>query len=555
VRIAWAFMALILIMSSASIAVDPNAVRGQAEGEHVVDHSQPSAQMELSYTSRWESASHPLGNGEIAVGDHVVLTATVTAPTAEHEEVLNTRIEVTAGFFFQTNAPLVVPSGDPGVMFWDVIDPSYFAWVNVIGLAHGDIVLLTGNFTNGDSDFMAWRPETPPSERTYANNLLGADMATGDKPESGSFEWMFDTDSMEVACLCYDRQPGNFTLTISSLVSVDSEESGSMVSVDTYLLGRNVTANIQVTAVTNSSTVYSFDAQDVVLRNFFSPTLEIHAPVDLGESLYRFSWSSTDANADDINLYSVWLSGDGGVSYNLLARNLSVSTYDWNSAGFLLRDYIYRVRAYSIDLTTRFEIVPGQCWPDDVILAEDSYWPGDYTDGFSYPFRAGQDTAPPSVDIQVSSPQDRSHTLGDSGVPISWVITAEAYGYVSNPVDYIIYLDGTNVRSGSLYISWQDIVEYDTSQLGVGLHNVTLEVFSTGPSGGLLVDTVMVTVYQDAVQLLRYFTIGTGIGSVAVIALCTAGILLSLRMKRGKRREPIPYIHPARILLDEDDVR
>ena len=81
------------------------------------------------------------------------------------------------------------------------------------------------------------------------------------------------------------------------------------------------------------------------------------------------------------------MSSDGGVSYQVLARNLTATAFTWDSSGFLERDnYILRVRAYSLDWTAGVEIS---------LADEAGYWPGDLGDGFSSEFAAG-DVPPPT---------------------------------------------------------------------------------------------------------------------------------------------------------------
>ena len=172
------------------------------------------------------------------------------------------------------------------------------------------------------------------------------------------------------------------------------------IELDTYYNLFNATFGILVSSQTGTNLQYFYNIPDVFIGNFFGADVTVNAPIDLGNDVYNVTWSAVDRNVDDINYYQVWLSNDGGVSYQRLARNLTDAEtfYVWDSSGFLERDnYIVRIRAFSLDFTT---LVDGE--PLGTAEGQNTYWPGDFGDGFSPEFSAGD--VPPPTEPPTTSP-------------------------------------------------------------------------------------------------------------------------------------------------------
>ncbi len=344
----------------------------------------PEPTLDFSYSAR-DVGYTPLDAGGSAVGDHVLLNATWIDPVGGIPELTVTSVEmkVLYGVLVERHGTLVIPPGDPGSQFTGTIDPAFYAWELVEGITEGDNVRVNLDFSNGDCDLMVWWADTPMESRSYANNLMGGVMATGAHPEIGSFTADRDGD-LEFGILNYDGAAGTYDLSVDTRLGLEpARVYTNNFQIDTYYLLANQTYSVLVDSDTGVNIRYSLEFSDIFIGNFFAPVVTVNAPVDQGDNVWRFSWSSTDRNADDVNYYSVWLSGDGGISYNVLARNLTVLQYDWDSTGFLQKEYICRVRAFSLDMTTT---VDG--WPAGGV-SEDTYWPGDFSDGFSDPFTAG----------------------------------------------------------------------------------------------------------------------------------------------------------------------
>jgi hypothetical protein len=147
------------------------------------------------------------------------------------------------------------------------------------------------------------------------------------------------------------------------------------VRYDTYQIIGNSTQDVHIHVLNalNESVAQAIYLT-VSFGNWFSPFVIVNYPLDVGEDVFNFTWSATDQNADDVNFYQVWLSIDGGLSYQILANNLTQTFYLLDVTGFLSRDgFIVRIRAFSVDVSVYagpFFEIPGD------------YWPGDYGDGF-----------------------------------------------------------------------------------------------------------------------------------------------------------------------------
>ncbi|MHA1577825.1 MAG: hypothetical protein ACTSU3_10730, partial [Candidatus Thorarchaeota archaeon] len=133
----------------------------------------------VTWTSRTQLEPQLLGNGSSAIGDHVVLNATFP----DNYNVTLCEIRIWNGFTYTTTRPLVIPT-DPWSVFDGIINHTQFDWVVIKGIEKGLRVNITCNFTNDDSDFMAWDGTRDPSEYTYVDNIV--EMASGDNPEHDS---------------------------------------------------------------------------------------------------------------------------------------------------------------------------------------------------------------------------------------------------------------------------------------------------------------------------------------------------------------------------------
>ncbi|TFG34150.1 hypothetical protein EU527_04690 [Candidatus Thorarchaeota archaeon] len=362
----------------------------------------PEPTLEMTYHAR-DVPTTPLIAGGSAVGDHVVVNATWVDPVGGIPELTVTSVEmkVLYGTLFVGIGDLVIAPGDPGSQFTGTIDPAFYAWETVPGITNGDNVRVVCDFSNSDSDIMAWWSDTPMDQRSYGNNLLGAQMATGAHPEVGSFTASRDGD-IDFGILNYDGAAGTYELRVDNRLGLEPDRVyANNFQIDTYYLLANQTYSVLVDSDTGVNIHYSVEFADIFIGNFFAPEVTVNDPAPVTgdeDRTFDISWSVTDRNADDTHYYSLWLSNDDGASYMLLAQNLTATTYRWNSSGWMEDSYMFRVRAYSLDFTI----------PDlaDVSDPPAGYWPGDFADGFSTAVDAG--------DIPVTTPPPTTTTTTET---------------------------------------------------------------------------------------------------------------------------------------------
>ena len=438
----------------------------------------------LTWTSRTQNESLPVNNGSSIVGDHVVLNATFP----EELNVTLCEMRVWNGFTFTTNRSLISVT-DPAGAFLDVINPEEFDWVTVVGIEKGMQVNITANFTNTDSDFMAWPGTMDPSEYTFANNIV--DMCTGAKPENDVIVWNYNNDTLVIGCLNYDNTTiGNWTLTVQVGVDLTVANSSSTIIFDSYYLHpRNQTYSIHVIGNSTNGDSRELFRHDVEICNFFSPivTVPFVEALQSDEDVYNITWSCTDENAEEVHFYSVWISSNDGVSFMLAARNQTQTWFLWDSSDWLDGNYVFRIRAYSVDLD-----YPGF----DLSDPPAGYLPGDYSDGFSSSF-SPSGGASLIHNVRVQSVSDFSFYEGSTGNSIVWQFYFENVEYSAHTVTiyYEIYRNGILLNHSQIDLAHTSVnLSIPLDDLSIGHYNYTLSFLNPGVSGGEFYDTVFVTV-------------------------------------------------------------
>lgn len=467
--------------------------------EHTVVDALANKEFELTWTSRWQSSRLAVINDTELVGDHVVLNATFP----ESLNVTHCTMTVENGFRLNTSRELEVPS-DPDSQFSGAINHTEFDWIVVKGIRRGWMVNIIGNFTNNDTDFMVWSGEQEYSQFTYANNLVS--MASSAKPETDEFRWESDNDTMYIGCLDYDRSPGNWTLNLQVGVYKQISADGNVVIYDTYMLDRrNQTVDIRIEGKTESNHTLVYEFTDVTLSNFFSPDVTVPEPTEVENEVYNITWICTDKNADDTNFFSVWLSCDGGATFQILARNLTDTFYIWNAAGFLLGGCIVRIRAFSVDLNTGLGSVD----------SESSYWPGDFSDGLSpsfhhvYPLHNV-----PVYNVNVDSPADIAYTSGNEGNTITWTLDVQIlfHGFLlaTTPENFCHKILRNNEVIFSAAWDGNDHIVVNVDDLDAGIYNYTLAIWNPWDNR-IKSDTVFVTV-RERPRLPSIIILGGSVG-------------------------------------------
>ena len=378
---------------------------------------------------------------------------------------------------------------------------------------------------------MAWPESIDQSEYTYANNII--DMVSGDKPEHDEIVSP-ENGTLTIGCLNYCGEIGNWTIHLQ--VGADWSVSGneSSITIDTYYIDRiNQTCSVQATGYTDSNMSYVILREDVRICNFFAPEVIIH-PLIVNTTSYivNISWSSFDANSDDVNYYSLWVSNTDGLSYMLMAQNLTITTYCWDYDGWLEDDYMFRVRAYSLDFS-----VPGKA---DVSDPPAGYWPGDYGDGFSSSVPLGSwgwgNFSP--MNIGVRTVPDITFSQGAPGYAINWdfynVRISSCFSPGPTRIEYYIYKNDilfANRNTSIDYYSPSATISISLDDLETGTYNYTLYYENPGSNGGSVQDVVIVIVTKPAITFMQALTIGISAGSVVIIFLV---LVLSIRLKRNR---------------------
>ncbi|MFX1483042.1 MAG: hypothetical protein ACFFCP_07620 [Promethearchaeota archaeon] len=349
---------------------------------------------------------------------------------------------------------------------------------------------------------------------------------------------------------------------ISSNHEVLLNASGQQLTYDTYLFGtgQNMTTNITVWGHTLSNVTFTFYYLNVAINNFFAPNLEVYSPIEIApppstyslaqfsptRSVWTFTWSCTDLNANDTNYYSVWLSADRGMTFLLLQRNLTENYYVWDSTGFLeLDSYIYRVRAYSLDFTIQDEFNNSLCSVD---APPQSYWPGDYADGISTEFSntgPGAQDGPPN--IAVNHPSDLFFLENEKNRRIVWGLSADASGDQVASVSYTVFMNGSAHFSGSIEIapSTTKNVTLNIDDLSVGVYEFTIRFLNLAYPLIVVEDTIIVTISSSASVLF----LAAGISGGMLLGVLVLELVRRVYVRRKNTGAPEEEAPDFSILL------
>jgi hypothetical protein len=283
--------------------------------------------------------------GGTASGDHVVLNATWTdavLPGMPDYQITTTEMKVLRGLLSIQTGDLVPPTAGYNP-FAGPIQLDEFGWVFVPGIEEGDNVRVSVDFSNGDCDVMGWWAGTDNTTWTYGNNLLADQMATGAKPEVGSFIAGRD-GTLAIGVFDYDGSTGTFEVTVDTRAGLEpAAVDGKTFELDTYPLGTNGVFAVAIASDTGTNVKFSLEFAGITLINYFAPELSNIAVSGAG-AVKTITWDVSDVNADDTHLFEVLLSADDGVTWQLLDKDLTAHTYSWDSTGFYTRSYKVEVR-------------------------------------------------------------------------------------------------------------------------------------------------------------------------------------------------------------------
>jgi len=472
--------------------------------------SQESQDSNLTWSARTQQSPQNIENNSVAAGDHVVVNGSFSPSLNVTECELN----IWNGFTF-TSTRSVIPASDPDASFEGSIIYDDFDWIVIKGIERGLTVNVTCNFTNANCDFMAWIGSMNSSLYSYSKSIV--DMVSDDRPEHDSFVWESVNDTMILGCLnTANSTTGTWTATIQVGVNSTVSCPGSMVTMDTYYLeSRNQTYNIKATGTTDIDGFVVLTRYNVSICNFFAPIVVVNPLVAINEEFTNISWTCTDLNQDDVNYFELWISRDYGPTFILLFENFTATTVIWDSSGWLEADYLVRIKAYSVDVTSE------KCRLDD---PPDSYWPGDFSYGYSPVF--AHDGVPPVYSLHVNQVDDVVYEYGSLGNSINLTLYSSIYPAFS--IDYIVRNNRSTWIEGSVNIeSLEQTLVINIDNLSIGNHQIEVEFLGTTP---VIISFTIEVVESPPVPFDSLPII------LGIIAGCTLGGLFVIYMKSKQSR-------------------
>ncbi len=129
--------------------------------------------------------------------------------------------------------------------------------------------------------------------------------------------------------------------------SISAQNNSPSVSIDTHALNNNASCVITLRAHLTNGSVVSQVVRDVYIGNFFVPSVTVLAPNggEIWSGVNNITWVAHDWNLDEALSYEVLISSDSGVTFQVLASNLSRTWFEWNCSSFFRRTtYIVEVR-------------------------------------------------------------------------------------------------------------------------------------------------------------------------------------------------------------------
>ncbi len=382
-----------LINGTYYLILSAHAFNGSAVPENITLTLQwydglPTPSYQPTWTSRTSTTPAVFGDGDTLVGDHVVIDSewniTVPADLPEYN-ITKTRISLLSGLYAVRTGTIADPGG------WDdwpipLTETSHYVWETVDGIKAGDTVKVTLHIEAGNDPSFDVYPWTDDNEDgVVQTDELGASVLSVDDggsgyDESGSFVASSDMSiAIRVFAWAWAYHPAEYTLEVDTRVSIDIDSTTNpyFATYDTYKTGKNGTFTVMVTAWTATDVVFTDTIGDVRFENFFSPRVTIDSVTsDTPSAGYvTISWSITDDNADDEFFSEVWVSSDGGTTFQVIQTNITGTSYVWDSRGWLIQDdYVIKVRVHDNDAVENPNALStGNYWPD--LTAED-IWTG-----------------------------------------------------------------------------------------------------------------------------------------------------------------------------------
>ncbi len=331
-----------------------------------------------TWTSRTSAIPASYDDGDTLVGDHVIIQNVwnMTSPIESAEYYIsNSQILLTCGQYAVRNGTYVNhSSGNWPISYLNNsnsleglkgIKADESVRINLTSAENNDPYFEMYKWVDENADEIVGEDEILPPFLLVDNFGQGHD-------ESWTYTVPEDMDiAVRVSSWLYAHVDGiNYTLTLDTRTTFENDAEGATAILDTYELRKNTTAIVSFTAWLNNGSKIIYVLGNVTFCNFFKPEVRITEPdrlVDIVGDVV-ITWTVTDDNADDEHFFEVLLSADGGDTFQLLAKNITMLTYTWDSSGFLVKDtYDVMVRVYDNDAIEN---------PNGISTGD--YWPGLY---------------------------------------------------------------------------------------------------------------------------------------------------------------------------------
>jgi hypothetical protein len=389
-----------------------------------------------------------------------------------------------------------------------------YAWVRVDGIAIGDFVdikldWLTQSGLEGDCEVLAFWADTDNSTWTYNNNLLGRQMCTDEKPERGSF-YADQSGALMIGIYCAAGYGGTYSLTVDFRNMFYNLEMSNEVILPIWdFIFLNSTCCLDFIGYAEDGTQFIERFTGITFNGLFSPEIQ---QIDISGSLETpfISWNVTDRNVNETIRSSLYVSSDGGSSYDILLRNTLATSYEWDATSHPLHNYKVRLTV-----------------TDSKELQDTDY---------SSFFEAGVETP-----LSISHPDDIEYVEGAMGETLTW------YPRCGVALQYRVTLDGQSYRSGT----WQQgqlRIILGTLSVGTHVFNITLTepisekqvsdsvnvtVLSDTPDDSTSDTSIVSNIPLDSDFVLSSFMTGITAGSLSLIIIVSAAIINAWRNKKG----------------------
>lgn len=440
----------------------------------------------ITYWSNENPKPQQLADNITIEGDQIM----ISAEFPDNHEDPNINVQSVSwiacrGSVVNRTGALVIPEGeyDP---FLSRVVLNQFTWELVENIERGDDVRIDLYHSNPDTDVLVFWNDTNPFGWSSTTSIIGVSMATGNlHHESASFTAQ-RPGVLAIGIYCFDRQPGEYLLSVDTREFETGRVEGNSVKYDTWHWGKNVTLNLEFIGNTAIGLTRGLSVNRVTLMNFFSPVVQNIHIISRGDTK-EITWDVFDRNRFEIHEYEVLISLDGGCFFQLIASGITTNYYSWNIAGYGRFDQCQiQVRACD-DLG----LIGFGYSPLFVVLSTDAMANGRW--------------------FAIVSSGNLTYIWGSSDNQVSWDIRS-----LDNvPLSYEVAIDDTVVASG--WTSGGEIL-VDVDGLELGTHEAVLFIEVGQNSYN---ECLIIRVLPDASLYMRQFMMTFATAMILTSAIVT----------------------------------